>query len=185
MNMKLLLLALVGSAMGMVCPPRSTEELKANLKAEGEACGGACDSQGWCADGLECVVPKASPMSFAILLTPARIGVCRGLVEETEEDVKVPTMGGTIPGGVTRAEVDEAMTAAANFCVTDMNSASNALTPPTMVKIVEATKQVVAGIKYHLKVEMSDGHQHEFDVLEQAWMTPRYQILERKFNVEQ
>lgn len=174
-----LVLFLLPFAGAMVCPPADKEALKANLKREGEPCGGACDSLGWCADGLECVVPKTSSMSFAILLTPARSGICRGPVEE-----ETPTNAG-VPGGISKADVDEAILGAARFCVDSMNAQSNSLTPPTMSRVVSATKQVVAGIKYRIKVEMSDGHQHEFDIVEQAWMTPRYNLLASRYNVEQ
>ena len=135
-----LLLFLLPFAGAMVCPPVDKDKLKANLKGEGEPCGGACDSLGWCADGLECVVPKTSSMSFAILLTPARSGICRGAVEED-----TPT-NAPVPGGISTAEVDEAVMGAARFCIEAMNSQSNSLTPPTLSRVVSATKQVVVRV---------------------------------------
>ena len=69
---RLLLLAL-GAASAFRCPP--VEEGQA-LKQAGEACGGACRALGECAEGLKCIVPKSSGMSFALLLAPERGGVC-------------------------------------------------------------------------------------------------------------
>ena len=55
---------------------------------------------------------------------------------------------------------------------------SNALTPPTLSRIVSATTQVVAGIKYTLELELTDGSHHRVVLLDQAWMTPRFSVLE-------
>jgi hypothetical protein len=70
------LFALLGSASAIVCPQdRSTLA----IKAEGEECGGACDASGICGEGLMCVVPQASPLSFAIFVgAPAKVGTCQG-----------------------------------------------------------------------------------------------------------
>jgi hypothetical protein len=70
------LFALLGSASAIVCPrDRSTLA----IKAEGEECGGACDASGICGEGLMCVVPQASPLSFAIFVgAPAKVGTCQG-----------------------------------------------------------------------------------------------------------
>merc|ERR1712137_365944 len=66
---------LAASATAIVCPPQMTEAALA-LKLEGEACGGACQADGSCAEGLECQKPKTSPFSFAIL-APSPAGVCQ------------------------------------------------------------------------------------------------------------
>lgn len=178
------LLALPVLASALVCPNVDKDALKANLKQEGEACGGACDSLGWCADGLQCVVPKTSPLSFAILLTPARSGVCRGPVEEATPVEETTDSPPALAGGIRNAEVDEDVLAAASYFIESMNRASNSLTPATLGRVVSVKKQVVAGIKYHIVVEMSDGHQHEFEIVDQAWMTPRYSIVSSKYNIE-
>ena len=37
--------------------------------------------------------------------------------------------------------------------------------------------QVVAGMKYTITMEMSDGSHHRVQIVDQAWSTPRYTML--------
>jgi len=165
-----LLLALLG-ASAFVCPPTVTEKLE--LKKENESCGGACDSAGVCAEGFKCIVPKTSPLSFAILLAPAKTGTCTRPVVEAEEE----TEGRRLVGGSKDASLDdEGVIAAAKFATSYISSVSNGLTKPSLSKIVSAQHQVVAGIKYTLGLRMDDGHVHRISVIDTPWLTPRYQV---------
>ena len=137
-----LLIALATGTTAIVCPPRDDA---LPLKAEGEACGGACDSQGACAEGLKCVVPKTSPLSFAILMAPARAGTCVGPVEAAENGKERRlTDKRELVGAPNAADLeDKDLVAAASFAAGYISSMSNSLTAPQLDTIVSATKQVV------------------------------------------
>jgi len=122
---------LAASATAIVCPPQMTEAALA-LKLEGEACGGACQADGSCAEGLECQKPKTSPFSFAIL-APSPAGVCQKPKTVTH------MMGGVSDIGLD----DEGVQDAAKFGVDHIQKTSNGLALPTLDRIVSAQKQVV------------------------------------------
>jgi len=192
------MLSSLAAAMAIVCPPASKEAtLKENLKLEGATCGGACDTEGICGAGLSCVVPKPPPLSFAILLTPDRPGVCTStkthlLGEDPATYAPKPHLLGEdsatwgpakrsmgMVGGVSPADVnDKTIIDAAKACTQWMVRSSNSLTPPTFSRLVSATQQVVAGINYHLEIEMSDGSTHAFDVHDTPWLdaSARYEV---------
>lgn len=172
------LLFLVGSASAFVCMEPVEQIAK---KTVGEKCGGACSSFGDCEEGLTCVVEKAttaSPFSFAIL-APARNGICVAekeaieSEEPTEERRSLQRMGGSREADRNNPDV----IAAAKFAEQRMVASSNALTPATLVRIVSAEQQVVAGIKYTLTLEMSDHTQHRVQIVDQPWMDTRYNFL--------
>lgn len=173
----LAVLALAGSA-GFVCPPRPVEEV---AKLEGEPCGGACDSYGKCGEGLECFVekPKTSPFSFAIIMGKTeKAGVCASAAT-IEERRKLQLGGRTLAGGQVEASIESPeVAAAAKQALVFMMRASNSLTPPNLSKIISAQTQVVAGIKYTLELELSDGSHHRVAIVDQAWMNPRYSLVE-------
>ena len=182
------MLALAVASCGIACPPVVEENDVPKLL--GEKCGGMCDSFGKCAPGLECVVdePTQSPFSFAIIMgRPKVAGSCKMTtstvesVPPAEEDGRRKLQFGsrTLVGGHHQADLDspEVLTAAKEGLVLILRE-SNSLTPPTLSRIVSATTQVVAGTKYSLELELSDGTHHKVVLLDQPWMTPRYQVLE-------
>merc|ERR1719421_2700738 len=82
-------------------------------------------------------------------------------------------------GGHSEADVESAevkLAAKAGFA--RILAMTNSLTPPSLVRIVSATKQVVAGMKYTLVLELSDGSAHRVVVLDQAWKEQRHTVLE-------
>ena len=80
---------------------------------------------------------------------------------------------------LTAAELkSEEVQGAAKFCFDRVTSMMNSLTPPTLTRLVRATKQVVRGIKYSLTFELSDGSRHTAVVVDAAWLKPRYELLE-------
>lgn len=175
-----MLLFLALSASSFVCPPL-VEETKIE-KTEGQQCGGVCDSFGLCAAGLECFVekPKLSSFSFAILSpSQTRAGVCRPSVAPVDAGDDAGVEGRGLLGGERDANLDsEEILSAAKAGLTEAFKASNSLSaPPTLKKVLSASQQVVAGIKYSLEVQMSDGSRHRLEVLDQAWMSPRYTLL--------
>jgi len=170
-----LLLSLAPLVSGFVCPP---SEQTAKTSALGEACGGTCDSVGVCAEGLHCVVmPQGtvSPMSFAIasfgLGGKDKVGVCKQKSGARELQF---VAGGT--RDVDDLDSDEIVAAAkqAMLMVTRM---SNSLTPPTLKRIVSAQSQVVAGMKYTLTLEMTDGSRHRVVLVDQPWQKERYSMV--------
>jgi len=161
------LTALLATAAAFKCPERD-ESLP--LKAAGEACGGVCDEKGLCAEGLKCVQPKVPITSFAIL-QPKRPGVCTAPPARQ------------LVGALTPAEVDDEANAAAKFATGEIMKMSNELYPASLSKVISVKKQVVAGIKYVLVLEMTDGKQHRIAVVDQAWMTPRYTIIANSHEV--
>jgi len=179
-----LLLAL--SSQSFVCPP--IEEARTARQA-GEQCGGTCNSYGECAKGLECVEPQRSPMSFAILMGGTKAaGVCRTASQTVEavppaerrkldsERRKLP--GGMLAGGAHGSDVeDEAVRAAAKFGVSEIMARSNSLDTVTLTRIIDAQTQIVAGVKYTLTLQMSDNSVHRVQIWDQAWRTPRYQMM--------
>ena len=81
-------------------------------------------------------------------------------------------------GGARDVDVDDAeVLAAAKWGVQAMARASNALSPAALTRITSAKKQLVAGVKYTLHMIMSDGSAHTVQILDQAWMTPRYTMI--------
>ena len=141
-EMLAIILALVSSA---VCPNQDNVRLR--LKLEGEECGGACGSLGVCASGLQCIVPKSSGINFAILLAPARPGVCTmvaPIVEETkgQEARRLASPGAGSAVNVTDAEVVAAARAGIEFVVRErQNNGENAFL--TVLSVRRGTQQIV------------------------------------------
>jgi len=287
------------------------------LKTVGQTCGGACNIEGDCAEGLKCVVPQASSLSFAILLgAPQRSGTCtvmevedelkappskvevakvakveakaekvekvekveqvekavakeavekvekvEKVVTKEEKDAKVEKLavkdekgrklqeevnGGKIPlgateiphkipifdpstvpkedshrvkGGPSTAAVEESphkipmhpdhkvpmeprklaekrelvgggieacplddvdMLRAAKEGVRIVQASSNSLDVLSVVQILRATKQVVAGVKYTITLELSDSALHRIEIVDTPWLTPRFSMLEHR-----
>ena len=164
-----LLLAL--SATSFVCPP--IEEAMAPRQI-GEQCGGTCNTYGECGEGLEChTEPKTSPMSFAILMgATKKAGTCRG------KTVEGRSLAGNMVGAPRDVSIDDPdVLAATKFAVATLMERSNSLTPANLIRIKSAQTQVVAGIKYTLHLVMSDSSEHRLQIVDQAWMTPRYTML--------
>jgi len=163
------LLFLAPLLLSFVCPPIEEEAKRVGL---GQPCGGTCDTLGLCSDGLKCVVtPKTvSPFSFAIVsfgVGGTKAGVCQ------QEDA-----GRQLAGGVQQTALDKPeIVAAAKQAVALVSRSSNSLTPPTLKRIVSATSQVVAGIKYVLTLEMTDGSQHHVELVDTPWLTPRWSLV--------
>merc|ERR1711988_1030979 len=110
-------------------------------------------------------------------------------------------MGAVSP--VTDLEAEEGVREAAAQAASLLNSRMNSLSMHRLVKVHSANKQVVAGLKWSMRLELSPSscqnngqHQPEdpsckllteaeggqpklFDVelLDQAWMTPRFSLL--------
>ena len=194
------MLSLGVAAFAIACQPLVEDHQVPTLL--GEKCGGMCDSFGQCAIGLECAVPAptVSPFSLAILSSQSHVaGVCKAPtaaadtpVEASEsapveaaaaepEDRRKLQFGGAghVVGGQHQADIESPeVAAAAKHGLVMILRESNSLTPPTLKRIVSATSQVVAGIKYTLELELSDATRHRVTVVDQAWMNPRYNILE-------
>jgi len=174
------MLAFVVALSAFVCPPI---EEAVPPRQVGEQCGGTCKSFGECAPGLTCNVEKTtSPLSFAILMGPtAKAGKCRPVAvpyEEASVEERRQLQFGGVAGGVSDASLDSPeLLAAAKFGVKMMMERSNSLTPATLSRVISAQQQVVAGIKYTIVLAMSDGSQHRLQILDQAWMTPRYTMM--------
>lgn len=120
------------------------------------------------------------------------MGVKRG-----DEDVRTKVVGG--PSSV---DVEsEAIVDAGRHAVMMMNARSNNLYATVLVRVLSGTKQVVAGMKYHLRVEVGDSvcrnvrgkirtieecpllrtsntQVYSMDLLWRSWMTPPYEFLE-------
>ena len=182
--------------LGFVCPP---VEDGAPLKQLNEVCGGTCEALGKCADGLTCEKPQQSPFSFAVLVNKNE-GTCQKphlLGEDSatwapqatkphllgeDSATWAPEERRQLVGGATEltaAELkSEEVQGAAKFCFDRVTSMMNSLTPPTLTRLVRATKQVVRGIKYSLTFELSDGSRHTAVVVDAAWLKPRYELLE-------
>lgn len=82
-------------------------------------------------------------------------------------------------GGVSDADINsKEVMLAAKACVQWMLRATNSLDPPTFKRVVSASKQVVAGIKYILEIEMTDGSHHVFEIVDQPWVdeSSRYTV---------
>lgn len=186
------MLAFTVAALAIACPPLVEENDVPKLL--GEKCGGMCDSFGKCAPGLECVTEEMvqSPFSFAIMMgRPKVAGKCKMTSASVEsvppvehdskgtEENRRQLQFGSMVGGQHQADVASAeVVAAAKHGMVTIMRESNALTPPTLSRIVSATTQVVAGIKYTLELELTDGSHHRVVLLDQAWMTPRFSVLE-------
>ncbi|KAJ1623958.1 hypothetical protein T492DRAFT_845123 [Pavlovales sp. CCMP2436] len=100
-------------------------------------------------------------------------------------------------GGKTPATIDEAVLNAARWSVVAVNDARNSPTSLKIVRVVRATQQVVAGVRYVITIEVgdsdsaNDGLQHakgayrltgptqllEVDVVFAPWCEPRYTLL--------
>lgn len=185
-------LLLTSSASAIVCPPQISEAVV--LKQESESCGGPCEQEGVCAEGLKCVTPKTSPLSFAILMGPKPVGVCtRPMVEDMDsvessapkekQDRLLPKdkqdllLGRRLVGEESNVPLDdEGVVAAAKFAVTYVQQTANSLPKPALSRIVFAKQQVVAGMKYTLGIRMDDGHTHRITVIDTPWLTPRYKV---------
>jgi len=139
-----LIFALVSSA-AVQCPNQDNVRLR--LKLEGEECGGACGSLGVCASGLQCIVPKSSGINFAILLAPARPGVCTmvaPIVEETkgQEARRLASPGAGSAVNVTDAEVVAAARAGIEFVMRErQTNGENAFL--TVLSVRRGTQQIV------------------------------------------
>ena len=110
-----LLLFLLPFAGAMVCPPADKDKLKANLKGEGEPC--VAPALAGLVRG--CRMCRAQDL-IDVLRDPAHAGA-PGIAGAVEEDT--PT-NASVPGGISTAEVDEAVMGAARFCIEAMNSQS-------------------------------------------------------------
>jgi hypothetical protein len=66
---------------------------------------------------------------------------------------------------------------AAMFAFQQLSMQMNSLTPPTFSKVLKASKQVVAGMKYDLEIELSDASKHHVVVVDTPWLTPRFSLV--------
>lgn len=83
-----------------------------------------------------------------------------------------------VAGGNSPADLDDAdLQSAAKFATMMMARSSNSLTPPALDRVVSAQRQVVAGTKWTIVLAMNDGTRHSVQVLDQAWMTPRFTLI--------
>jgi len=116
------------------------------------------------------------------------------LSHNTEVDVVPAPMVGA-PGSIDNAE--ENMLAALEAGMVLLNAQSNSLYLHQAIRVISATKQVVAGLKYTIQIEMGtsecfktvesssldecpvagDTAVTELVVIDQAWMAPRYTLL--------
>eukprot|EP00322_Chrysochromulina_rotalis_P020167 CAMPEP_0115851586 /NCGR_PEP_ID=MMETSP0287-20121206/12559_1 /TAXON_ID=412157 /ORGANISM="Chrysochromulina rotalis, Strain UIO044" /LENGTH=186 /DNA_ID=CAMNT_0003305625 /DNA_START=38 /DNA_END=598 /DNA_ORIENTATION=- len=166
--------AMVAGAAAIACPP--IEEASQQLKAAGEQCRGPCGQFGECQEGLKCIVPQTTGMSFAILLAPERPGVCTRpeMVEEAETPGrKLATAGGAADLDVKDPEMLAAVEA--GLAILREKNLLGA-TGIKMTSILLARKQVVAGVLYKVWFLTSDSKMHELQVTDQAWLQPRYQV---------
>ena len=171
------MLAAVTLGLAFVCPPI---EEAVQARQLGEQCGGTCDTYGKCAAGLFCRTEQTtSPFSMAILMGGTKkAGSCASVTGDVEDRRQLQLGGRVMAGGSSAADIDAPeVSAAAKFAVKTMMERSNSLTPATLARVVSATQQVVAGMKYTLDMIMSDGSEHHVVIIDQAWMTPRYTLL--------
>merc|ERR1711865_561908 len=105
--------------------------------------------------------------------------------------------GGNVVGGASSVDTNDVdMNAALDAGMLALNAQSNSMYLHQALRVVSATKQVVAGLKYTIQIEMgtseclktvedssldacpvnSDTEIHSLVVIEQAWMDPRYQL---------
>ncbi|KAG8470900.1 hypothetical protein KFE25_009321 [Diacronema lutheri] len=169
----------------MACPPTG--------RAAGESCGGPCDRDGLCAPGLTCApVDTLKTRVLEFFAPDARSGVCT-----TREPLAPACVGCPSPA----PPDDEGIIDAARWAVATVNAGRNNAHALELVRIASASKQVVAGIKYMLTIEVgesscaNDGRQHEVgacplladtqtllldvEVVDAPWRTPRYMLLSK------
>jgi len=169
----------LGAASAFRCPP--VEEGQA-LKQAGEACGGACRALGECAEGLKCIVPKSSGMSFALLLAPERGGVCTKPEALAVEGRKLGDARELVGSAIDfDLMADKEGLAALRFGVATIAAISereegSKADKLELVGVIRSTKQVVAGTKYRVWAELSDRHTHYFEIVDTPWTAPRYVV---------
>merc|ERR1711865_807941 len=123
------------------------------------------------------------------------------LSHNTEVDVVPAPMVGT-PGSIDNAE--ENMLAALEAGMVLLNAQSNSLYLHQAIRVISATKQVVAGLKYTIQIEMGtsecfktvesssldecpvagDTEIHSLVVSDQPWLSPRFQLLSHNTEVD-
>ncbi len=89
----------------------------------------------------------------------------------TEPKVK-PSHGPVAGGYASVAVTDTAVLAAAEFAVAEINAQSESVEPLTLLEVVSAKSQVVAGVNYTLVLSLSRGDDvevHQVVVFTQAW----------------
>merc|ERR1712028_103833 len=106
--------------------------------------------------------------------------------------------GGNVVGGASSVDTNDVdMNAALDAGMLALNAQSNSLYLHQLVRVVSATKQVVAGLKYTIQIEMGtsecfktvesssldecpvagDTEIHSLVVSDQPWLSPRFQLL--------
>merc|ERR1711865_99204 len=106
--------------------------------------------------------------------------------------------GGNVVGGASSVDTNDVdMNAALDAGMLALNAQSNSLYLHQLVRVVSATKQLVAGLKYTIQIEMGTSECFktvesssldecpvagntavtELVVIDQAWMAPRYTLL--------
>ena len=89
-----------------------------------------------------------------------------------------PEHGGHITGGDNSADVNDVrVKEMASFAIATVSKAMNSAKPLTLVRIVSAERQVVAGFNYKMQLELKEGTKNSFkcDVifLDQGWTNTR------------
>ena len=79
-----------------------------------------------------------------------------------------------IPGGWGKIDVNSGSTIEmASFAIATVSKAMNSAKPLTLVRIVSAERQVVAGFNYKMQLELKEGTKNSFKcdviVLDQGW----------------
>ena len=163
------------ATLAIVCPPSAVELAE---RKEGETCGGFCDSHGYCAKNLECVKQKPARLAFSFLSpgTPSAVGRCERSKSADEPKAKLTvegfskegpkTVGGKTVGGVRSLNPEESpeLLPISEFAMGEIRKASASNAPLSVTKIISATSQVIAGTKYVLVLQLSDGSRHSVQV---------------------
>jgi len=185
----------VGSAVLIQCPPDTNVPHDLSL---GHACGGVCNAKGSCAAGFFCQKPceadKYPSASFVVteMGSPEPEGVCVVAVDAFQK---------AIPGGAIQKDVcDDEVQKAAAAAVAQIDTQSNSMNSIQLVQVVEASSQVVNGVKWTLTLAagvsecskstsyslcdtpIKDENKDLYHVtlFDSAWQTPRYTLGEWK-----
>ncbi|KAJ1632414.1 hypothetical protein T492DRAFT_988650 [Pavlovales sp. CCMP2436] len=185
------LLAVVAQAQQRCLPCGTDRPCPPSSRGEGEPCGGPCDLKGQCAPGLACTSSNPLWSRMASYFMATAVAEQEGLCVR-QEPLAHPCAGCKSP-----AKIDDAVLDAARWSVVAVNGARNSSTSLEMVRVVRATQQVVAGVRYVITIEVddsdcvNDGLQHaegacqltgptqllEVDVVFAPWREPRYTLL--------